>query len=72
MHQYLNRNPSFDRDYGADIWLIGSNKWVISDRSINLYKHGCQINDVKTYLEGPHKANRLVITLHPEYFIETS
>lgn len=69
MQQYLNLNPSFDRTYGADIWVLGKNKWVISDRTINFYKHGCQINDVITYLERSIKADKLVITLHPEYFI---
>ena len=72
MNHYLNLNPSFDRDYGADIWILGKNKWVISDRTINFYKHGCKINDVKNYLERHDKANKLVITLHPEYFMEAN
>ena len=70
MQQYLDFNPSFDRSYGADIWVLGKNKWVISDRTINFYNHGCPINEVKDYLEFTKKANKLVITLHPEYFIE--
>ena len=72
MRHYLDLNPSFDRSYGADIWVLGKNKWVISDRTINFYNHACNINDVKNYLERHDKAHKLVVTLHPEYFIEAN
>jgi hypothetical protein len=70
MDIYFNYHPSLERNYGADIWIIGKNKWVISDREINFYKHGCEIRHVKDYLQLPKKAKKLVILLHPEYFVQ--
>ncbi|CAN1593494.1 hypothetical protein MCEME20_00216 [Candidatus Pelagibacterales bacterium] len=70
MDIYLNHHPSLERSYGADIWIMGKNKWVISDRDINFYNHGCEIRHVKDYLQLPKKAKKLIITLHPEYFIQ--
>jgi hypothetical protein len=70
MNIYLNHHPSIERDYGADIWLIGKNLWIISDRQLRFYKHGCGIKDVKEYLELQNKSSKLVVTIHPEYFIQ--
>ena len=69
MATYLNKNPSIEHDYDTDIWLVGRNSWIISDRKNGIFEHKCGFKTVKSYLETQNSETRLVVTLHPEYFI---
>ena len=70
MEVYINRNPSFARNYSADIWLLPNKKWLLIDRSNNTLLHNCSLLKLRNHIHNHSLPASTVITVHPEYLIE--
>ncbi len=70
MNCYINNNPSFSRKYDCDIWLLPNRKWMISDRSNNIFLHNISLTKFREYIISQKKSKTTVLTIHPEYLME--
>jgi len=64
---YFMENPMFRRGYDMDIWLLGTDAWMVAD-----YRTGKMMWPVTTetmlgYLDEEEPGYRAVISIHPEY-----
>ena len=67
MRRYLLDNPYMTKDYGADLWLVGRNEWVLCDRNIGIFQMEATMADLCRYLERSDRAKRCAIVVHPDY-----
>jgi len=71
LESYFCRNPTFDRDYDASVWLLAADAWMIAT-------HGQQptllwpvdLDRVLEFLDRCAPDSRVIFNIHPEYLFE--
>lgn len=64
----VHNNEIFDHNYDVNIWCIGRNEWIISDR-VNKYFSIRTYDKVINYLDNiKSNVKNIVFNLHPIYF----
>jgi peptidoglycan/xylan/chitin deacetylase (PgdA/CDA1 family) len=70
MRQYLHENPYSPWGYEARLWVLGPDRWALSCRTnaLTAFLFDRPFAAIRPALAALAPCDRLVITLHPEYF----
>lgn len=72
MRTYLHDGPYCRWFDGCDVWLIGSDRWVVSDRVNDHYHHAVSWEIVRGVLDGLDVSVPVSVCIHPVYVASTT